>query len=140
MFSTSAVLSEKEIFVDRKYSDAREHLKSLYQIAFEAPEAQFYHQKSTLCIFRFEDVIFSLYPHMAQIRKRGMPSIKEIFIKSDPTAKDAKESIQSNQNLQNNAYMSMQSGGDVKNELSSQKSGGGLGNLASLRKKTMFVN
>jgi hypothetical protein len=63
-----------------------------------------------------------------------MPSIKEIFIKSDPTSKDAKEAIQSNVNLQGNAYMSMQSGGDVKNELSSNKSGG-LANLASLCKK-----
>lgn len=82
-------------------------------------------------------MIFSLYPHMAQIRKRGMPSIKEIFIKSDPNAKDAKDAIQSNPNLQNNAYMSMHSGGDAKNELSSNKSGG-LGNLASLRKKDGF--
>lgn len=49
------------------------------------PEAPFYHQKSTLVIFRFEDVIFNLYPSMAQIRKRGMPSVKETFIKSDPS-------------------------------------------------------
>jgi hypothetical protein len=41
--SPSHVLSEKEIFVDKKYSDVREHLKSLNQINFEAPEAQFYH-------------------------------------------------------------------------------------------------
>jgi hypothetical protein len=67
-----------------------------------------------------------------------MPSIKEIFIKSDPQAKDANKEamIQSNANLTGNAaaYMSMQSGGDAKQELSSNKSGGGLANLASLCK------
>ena len=48
------------------------------------PEQPFYYQKSTISIFRFEDVIFNLYPHLAQIRKRGMPSIKESFITTDP--------------------------------------------------------
>jgi len=38
VFSANAALSEKEIFVDKKYSDIREHLKSLSQIAFESPE------------------------------------------------------------------------------------------------------
>jgi hypothetical protein len=58
-------LSEKELFVEKKFSDVKERLKSLNSIAFESPEAPFYHQKSTLCIFRFEDVVFTLYPQMA---------------------------------------------------------------------------
>lgn len=37
-------VSERDIFVDKKYSDVREHLKSLNQIAFEQPEGlPFYH-------------------------------------------------------------------------------------------------
>ena len=82
------VSSEKEIFIEKKYSDVREHLKSLNQIAFEQPELPFYHQRSTLCIFRFEDVVFSLYPHMAQIRKRGQLNLRDIFLKNDPSNKD----------------------------------------------------
>ena len=57
------------------------------------PETPFYHQKSTLCIFRFEDVIFNLYPNMAQIRKKGMPTMKETFIKNDPMVRDHKDSV-----------------------------------------------
>lgn len=63
-------------------------MKSLNQIAFEAPEAPFYHQKSILSIFRFEDVIFNLYPHMAQIRKKGQLNLRDIFLKNDPAVKE----------------------------------------------------
>jgi hypothetical protein len=70
----------------------RENLRSLQQIGFEMAEGQpFYHQRSTLTIFRFEDVVFSLYPHMAQIRKRGQLNIKDIFLKNDPAAKEQKD-------------------------------------------------
>ena len=61
--SEAQVLSEKEVFVERKYTENA--MKSLSAIAFETPEVPFYHQKSVLSIFRFEDLIFSLYPHMA---------------------------------------------------------------------------
>ena len=87
----SNVCSEKEVFIEKKYSDVRENLKSLNQIAFEQAEAPFYHQKSTLTIFRFEDVVFSLYPHMAQIRKKGQLNFKDIFLKNDPANKEQKE-------------------------------------------------
>lgn len=43
VFGAGHLLSEKEIFVDKKYSDVREHLKSVSQIALESPEGQFYH-------------------------------------------------------------------------------------------------
>lgn len=113
-------ISEKKILVDRKYCDVRENLKSAAQILYESPEVPFYHQKSTLCIFRFEDVIFNLYPQMAQVRKKGMPSIKETFIKQDPTG----AAVASNQAISN---MMMQSGGDrLKNDMSSSKSNTGV--------------
>jgi hypothetical protein len=64
----------------------KENLKSLGQIQFESGEVPFYHQKSTLCIFRFEDVIFSLFPNMSQVRKKGMLNLKDIFLKTDPMA------------------------------------------------------
>lgn len=43
-------------------------------------------QKSSMNIFRFEDVIFSVYPHMAAHRRRGT-SLKEAFASIDPNAK-----------------------------------------------------
>lgn len=76
-------LSEKEILIDKKFSDKRENLKSLSQIIQEIPEVPFYLQKSSLNIFRFEDVIFNLYPHFAAMRRKGMTT-KEIFLKTDP--------------------------------------------------------
>ena len=79
--ASEEVQCEKGLLVDKKYSDVRENLKSLLQISYESPETPFYHQRGTLCIFRFEDVIFNLYPQMAQIRKKGMPSLKETFIR-----------------------------------------------------------
>jgi hypothetical protein len=86
-----SVNCEREVFIDKKYSDVRENLKTLSQIGFEQPELPFYHQKSTLTIFRFEDVVYSLYPHMAQIRKRGQLNVKDIFLKNDPAVKEQKE-------------------------------------------------
>jgi hypothetical protein len=78
------VLTERQILVDKKYSDARECFKSLNSVLnLEAPEQPFSLQKSTLTIFRFEDVLFNVYPHLAQMRRKGM-TIKEIFLKNDP--------------------------------------------------------
>lgn len=124
--SEETVASEKYLFSDRRFCDIKENLKSLSQIALEHPEVPFYHQRSTLCIFRFEDVIFSLFPHFAQIRKRGMPSVKENFIKTDPLSKDIgrEPAQQSNNQFASNNFMSIHSGGDKqKGDLSSSKSG-----------------
>ncbi len=82
--------------IEKKYSDVKENLRSLTTIVNELhPELPFYVQKSSLCIFRFEDVIFNLYPHLASMKRKGM-TIKEIFLKNDP----AKESV-SNTTIQN---------------------------------------
>ena len=43
-------------------------------------------QKSSIYIYRFEDVIFSLFPHLAAYRKRGV-SFKEVFMQHDPFGK-----------------------------------------------------
>jgi hypothetical protein len=84
LIKAGKVLSEREILIDKKYSDEREKLKSLSNIAFETPELlPFYIQKSTLCIFRFEDILFNLYPHFASMRRKGM-TVREIFLKNDP--------------------------------------------------------
>lgn len=50
------------------------------------PEANFYIQKSNLSIFRYEDVIFAIFPHLAALKRRGA-STKEIFFKNDPFSK-----------------------------------------------------
>ena len=68
------------------YSDAPEKLKSLANIAQEAPEKLFHVQKSQVYIYRFEDVIFALFPHLAAYRKRGTSS-KEVFHSHDPFGK-----------------------------------------------------
>lgn len=96
VLDSTTVLCEKEIFVDKRYSDDREKQKSLARIQFEQAEVPFYNQKSILSIFRFEDVLFNLYPNLAQIRKKGMPTVKEIFLKTDPA--NNKESGNDNKN------------------------------------------
>ena len=68
------------------YSDATEKLKSLENIAQDAPEKLFTLQKSSIYIYRFEDVIFGLFPHLAAFRKRGTSS-KEVFDQLDPFGK-----------------------------------------------------
>ena len=68
------------------YSDATEKLKSLNDIAQDAPEKLFNLQKSSIYIYRFEDVIFGLFPHLAAFRKRGTSS-KEVFDQHDPFGK-----------------------------------------------------
>ena len=68
------------------YSDAAEKLKSLEGISQEAPEKLFTLQKSSIYIYRFEDVIFGLFPHLAAFRKRGTSS-KEVFDQHDPFGK-----------------------------------------------------
>ena len=78
--------SEKDMLVDGKYSDVRENLKSLSDIERHATESLFVLQKSSMNIFRFEDVIFSVYPHMAMHRKRGS-TIREVFQTIDPMEK-----------------------------------------------------
>lgn len=50
------------------------------------PEGNFYTQKSNLSIFRYEDVIFAIFPHLAALKRRGA-STKEIFSKNDPFSK-----------------------------------------------------
>lgn len=85
--------SEREVMLEKKFSDEREKIKSLSNIAFEVPEVPFFIQKSTLCIFRFEDIIFNLYPHIASMRRKGM-TVREIYLKNDP----AKEMLANNSN------------------------------------------
>ena len=48
----------------------------------------FHLQKSSIYIYRFEDVIFGLFPHLAAYRKRGTSS-KEVFNQHDPFGKSS---------------------------------------------------
>ena len=68
------------------YADAPEKLKSLVDVVQAMPEGNFYTQKSNLSIFRYEDVIFAIFPHLAALKRRGA-STKEIFSKNDPFSK-----------------------------------------------------
>jgi hypothetical protein len=66
-----------------KFSDKRENLKSLREIMQKCPDKLFLFQKSTISIFRYEDVLFAIYPHLAAHRRRGTSS-KEVFQQMDP--------------------------------------------------------
>jgi len=79
-------LTEKDLLVPRRYSDNKESLRTLDQISRETSELPFILQKSSICIYRFEDVIFGIYPHLAAYRRRGTSS-KEVFHQIDPMAK-----------------------------------------------------
>lgn len=65
------------------YSDDAEKLKSVKEIQYDLKDHVFYIQKSSLSIFRFEDVMFTVFPHLATF-KRKFSNSKEIFIKNDP--------------------------------------------------------
>ena len=49
-------------------------------------EQNYYVQKSNLSIFRYEDVIFNVFPHLAALKRRGATT-KEIFQTNDPFSK-----------------------------------------------------
>mmetsp|Transcript_18573 Transcript_18573/g.31772 ORF Transcript_18573/g.31772 Transcript_18573/m.31772 type:complete len:131 (-) Transcript_18573:307-699(-) len=50
------------------------------------PEHNFYVQQSSLSIYRYEDLLFNIFPHMAGLKRRGA-TIKEIFASNDPFEK-----------------------------------------------------
>ena len=68
----------------KKYSDDKKKFRSLDQIVCELPEQNYYLQHSQIYIYRYEDVIFSVFPHMASLKRRGNTNIKEIFANNDP--------------------------------------------------------
>ena len=65
------------------YSDDAEKLKCVPDIIFDMGEHVYYIQKSNLSIFRFEDVMYTVFPHLASL-KRKFNTSKEIFLKNDP--------------------------------------------------------
>lgn len=74
---------ESSILVDKRYSDEMEKIKCLPDIMYDLSEHVYYIQKSNLSIFRFEDVMFTVFPHLASM-KRKFNTSKEIFVKNDP--------------------------------------------------------
>lgn len=86
---------ESEILAQKLYSDDKRKLKSIDQIIRDIPEANFFMQRSTLSIFRFEDVLFTLYPQLASLRRKGQ-NTKEIFYTMDPKQKTAGHDLPDN--------------------------------------------
>ena len=84
--TSSEMITEADLLAAGQYSDVKENLRSLNQISQSSPETPFTLLKSTVGIYRFEDVIFSIYPHLAAHRRRGT-SAKEVFQQVDPMAK-----------------------------------------------------
>ena len=61
-----------------KFSDNKDKLMSIREIVQTAPDKLFVIQKSAVSLFRYEDVLFTIYPHLAAHRRRGTSS-KEVF-------------------------------------------------------------
>ena len=76
-------LIESKILVEKEYSDVKEKLKGIRKIQGDSAELPFYLNKSTLNIFRFEDVVLNLFPQFGNLKKKGTTA-KEIFLKNDP--------------------------------------------------------
>lgn len=76
-------LHENSILIDKAFSDAPEKLKSVPDVILELGEHVYYLEKSNLSIFRFEDVLYTVFPHLASL-KRKFANTKEIFQKNDP--------------------------------------------------------
>lgn len=69
--------------MEKAFSDEAEKLKSATDVILELQDHVYYLEKSTLSIFRFEDVLYTVFPHLASL-KRKFANTKEIFIKNDP--------------------------------------------------------
>jgi len=90
---------EANLLEELKFSDKNERLRSLDNIVQEMDEANFFTQKSTVTIFRYEDVIFNIFPHLAHLKRRGL-STKEIFIQNDPFSNKIKDPLDKNADSQ----------------------------------------
>ena len=53
------------------------------------PAHLFYHNKSGIQLYKFEDIIFSLFPAL-QTHKRRAANTRDIFFNNDPFSKEQK--------------------------------------------------
>jgi hypothetical protein len=76
--------SEKDLIVPGKYSNDNDRIKSVPQIIADSQEGDlFVIQKGVLSIYRFEDVLFSLFNHLTLHKRRGQTG-KDVFMQFDP--------------------------------------------------------
>ena len=75
--------SESMVLIDKKYSDEKDKITNIDDIMQNISEGDFYIQKSNLAIFRYEDVIFSIFPHLSQMKRKGATT-REIFFNNNP--------------------------------------------------------
>ena len=86
-------MHEGDVLVDKQYSDEPSRLKSLAAITQSMPETHlFYLRKSNISIYRFEEVIFNVFPHLAT-HKRRAANTREIFLTNDPFTKNASYAV-----------------------------------------------
>jgi len=98
------IITDFEILKKNEYiyssNEIRQTMKPASQLNDELDEKTYFIvSKSSICIYRLEDVIFSIYPHLAGIRRKGV-NTKELFSREDPdkmnSAKNSKEMETSN--------------------------------------------
>jgi hypothetical protein len=76
--------SEKQLLVPGCNSNNIDQLKSLSQIVDSSNDGDlFILQKGVVSIFRFEDVVFSLFNHLSIHKRRGQ-SGRDVFMQMDP--------------------------------------------------------
>jgi hypothetical protein len=130
------IITDFDILKNNRYiyskNEIRQTMKSASQLMEDLEEdTYFIISKSSICIYRLEDMIFSIYPHLAGIRRKGI-NTKELFSKEDPdkmtSAKNSKELETSNLQapFAGDAYKSNYSKNTMKSNSSvhSGKSGG----------------
>ena len=92
-------ITDFEILKNNEYiynhNGIKQTMKPISSLVSELEEKTYFiMSKSSICIYRLEDVIFSIYPHLAGIRRKGV-NTKELFSKEDPdkytSAKHSKE-------------------------------------------------
>jgi hypothetical protein len=86
--------SQRDIIVKGKYSNQADSLKSQDQIQRSAPDNHlFVLQRGSLAVYRFEDVIFSLFSHLTVHKRRGTTG-KDVFAQNDPFNKKEATTLQ----------------------------------------------
>ena len=90
------------------------------------PEEHFYYQRrSNLSIYRFEDAIFYLFPHMAT-HKRKAANTREIWLNNDPFAKQSFANVPTMKDAKNPDVTGIGSGVDMDSALDGQPSISGI--------------
>lgn len=135
------IITDFDILKNNSYeydsNQIRQTMKPSSKLISEMDEKTYFLiSKSSICIYRLEDLVFSIYPHLAGIKRKGI-NTKEVFTRDDPdkmtSAKNSKDADQSNLQapFAGDAYKSTYSKKTHKSNSSVHSGRSGYGNLHS---------